>query len=333
MEWSGVRDLQTVQKMLQMILKDDRPIVLAMIVHVQGSAYRKEGSWMLLPEDGTQIGIISGGCLENDLQERAKKLFGIGQAEIVEYDLSAEDDSGWGRGAGCNGVVSVMIRDIDEQFRKCCRQIAVHLLKKEPVVFLQSMQDFSHSRSISMEDNENPFKQENIQPFQEKAGMKMLDGNSFYCQIIWPQPTLYIIGTGADARPLAQLASQAGYAIHLLDWRQSLCNARHFPMADSFQIGDIGFLIAEIQFSPLDSVVIMTHDYQLDVRILQRFKNIQVLYLGILGSKRRTERLLGGVIPKWIHSPVGLSIGADGPEEIAVSIVAELIALRRGKLT
>lgn len=184
-----------------------------------------------------------------------------------------------------------------------------------------------------MEDNENPFKQENILPFQKKVGMMTLDGNSFYCQIILPQPTFYIIRTGADARPLAQFACQAGYAIYLLDWRQSLCDARHFPMTDSFLIGDIGFLIAEIQFSPLDSVVIMTLDYQLDVRILQQFQNIQVLYPGILGSKRRTERLLGGAIPAWIHSPVGLSIGADGPEEIAVSIVVELIAVRRGKLT
>ena len=76
----------------------------------------------------------------------------------------------------------------------------------------------------------------------------------------------------------------------------------------------------------------MTHDFQLDVKLVQRLRDRQLLYLGILGSKKRTERLLGGEIPNWIHSPVGLSIGADGPEEIAVSIVAELIAVRRGKV-
>lgn len=152
-----------------------------------------------------------------------------------------------------------------------------------------------------------------------------------YFQLIWPRPALYIIGAGVDARPLARLAGNVGYAVHLFDSRSALCNEIHFPTAVSFQVGDTEKLIDNISLSPLDSVVIMTHDFQLDAKLMHRLRAHQLLYLGILGSKKRTERLLGEEIPNWIHSPIGLSIGADGPEEIAVSIVAELIAVRRGE--
>ena len=178
---------------------------------------------------------------------------------------------------------------------------------------------------------EIPFELNAITPFQNKVGQKRMGDEMIYFQLIWPQPALYIIGAGVDARPLARLAGNVGYAVHLFDWRSALCNEVHFPTAVSFQIGDVDTLIANIPFSPLDSLVIMTHDFQLDVKLMQRLRDRQLLYLGILGSKKRTDRLLGGVIPDRVHSPVGLSIGADGPEEIAVSIVAELIAVRRGK--
>ena len=104
-----------------------------------------------------------------------------------------------------------------------------------------------------------------------------------------------------------------------------------FHQRHAHHVGKIGKLIETLTFSPLDSVVIMTHDFQRDIDILRRLKEEELFYLGILGSKNRTERLLGGLIPNWIHSPVGLSIGADGPEEIAVSIVAELIAKKGGE--
>ena len=331
--------MQTIQKMIEIVLNIDQPVVLAMIVNVEGSAYRKEGSWMLFQEDGAQLGVISGGCLENDLRKRARELFKTGKAEVVQYDLSAEDDLGWGRGAGCNGVVSVLIRYIDLEFRQFLGLMHQKLLDKEPVLFIQSMNIFSDYGGITQSGNrygnwedEMPFQIDTTIPFKHKAGQELVRDKSVYVQFIWPKPILYIIGAGADARPLARLADNVGYAVHLLDWRQSLCNEIHFPTALSFRIGNVGKLVETIRFSPLDSMVIMTHDFQHDMTIIQQIRHTKLLYIGILGSKKRTQRLLGEDIPKWIHSPIGLSINADGPEEIAVSVVAELIAVRRRKI-
>ena len=331
--------MQSIQQIIEPILNDVQPVVLAMIVQVEGSAYRKEGTWMLLREDGMRKGIISGGCLENDLHNRAMKLFKTGKAEVVHYDLSAEDDLGWGRGAGCNGVVSVLVRDVDDEFRHFLNLIYKQLLKKEPIYLIQSMKNFDRYAYIDLRGNrfgswqlEFPFELDVTTPFENRAVQKCLYNEMVYFQLIWPRPALHIIGAGVDARPLARLAENVGYSVHIFDWRSELCNQVHFPTAVSLEIGDVDKLIANVHFSPLDSVVIMTHDFQLDVKLAQRLREHQLLYLGILGSKERTYRLFGGIIPNGVHSPVGLSIGADGPEEIAVSIVAELISVRRRKM-
>lgn len=330
--------METIQQLIEKILSDGRPAVLAMIVNVEGSAYRKEGAWMLIRENDSQIGVISGGCLESDLQSRARKLFNTGKAEIHRYDLSAEDDLGWGRGAGCNGVVTVMIRDINSKFRRAITFLNEQLLAKDPVTFIQSMDNFDmysfRSRNGEQYGDLDYVSQDEFSittPFQHIAGQKAVGDDTVYHQLLWPMPNLYIFGAGVDARPLAQLAARVGYAVHMLDWRESLCNEVHFPKAKSFQTGNVEKLIGNITFSSLDSVVVLTHDFQKDLMIMQQLRPSRLLYFGILGSKKRTLRLLGGEIPDWVRSPVGLSIGADGPEEIAVSIIAELIAVKRRK--
>ena len=129
-----------------------------------------------------------------------------------------------------------------------------------------------------------PFELEVTTPFENIAIQKCLYDEMCYFQLIWPRPALHIIGTGVDARPLAQLAENVGYAVHPFNWRNTLCNQAHFPTAVSFEIGDVDKLIANKQFSSLDSVVIMTHDFQLDAKLVQRLRERQLLYLGILGS-------------------------------------------------
>ena len=326
-----------VHELIKEVLIDSQPSALATIVHVEGSAYRREGACIVLKENHSRTGVLSGGCLESDLETRAQEIFNTGKTEMMRYDLSSEDDLGWGLGAGCNGVISVLVRDIDANFRHSLSILNAYLLKKHPVLFIQSMKDL-HKYMFLVPSGETfgnekfPIDFENIirstSPFHKFAKQIDFDNETYFVQLVWPKPELYIIGAGEDARPLARLAADTGYAVHMVDWREGLCSKLHFPSATAYHVGKIDKLIETLTFSPLDSVVIMTHDFQRDIEILQRLKEEELFYLGILGSKNRTERLLGGLIPNWIHSPVGLSIGADGPEEIAVSIVAELIAKR-----
>ena len=124
--------MEPIQQMIETLLNDSQPAVLATIVHVEGSAYRKEGAWMLIGDSNSQMGMISGGCIESDLHSRAQKLINTGKTEVVQYDYSAEDDVGWGRGAGCNGIVSVLIRDIDEKFRDTLTSLHKDLPQRIP---------------------------------------------------------------------------------------------------------------------------------------------------------------------------------------------------------
>ncbi|MBS4196925.1 XdhC family protein [Lederbergia citri] len=330
-------------EILNTLSEDNQPAVLAQIVNVDGSSYRKEGAWMLLKQDGTKIGLVSGGCLENDLKYRASELFYTGRAEIVQYDLSSEDDLSWGVGAGCNGVVSVLLRDIDENFRISVVWMKEQLTKMEPILYVQSMTQFDQyvffnkkiksSGHIPFEINEKFIeKLHTTPPFSHFAESTMLKKEPFFLQIIWPKPNLYIIGAGEDVRPFAHLAADMGYSIHILDWREAYVSEKYFPFAQSLLLGEPVQLLNEISLSKLDSIVIMTHDFQRDRKVLQCVKELQLFYIGILGSKKRSERLMGGEIPSWLHSPVGLKIGAEGPKEIAISIIAELIQSRRRKL-
>lgn len=323
-----------IPQLIETITKTEQAAVLAQVIHVEGTAYRKEGAWMCFLEDGSTIGILSGGCLESDLQIRAKELYHSGEVKQCKFDLSAEDDLGWGRGAGCNGVVTVLLRDVDDEFKECLHFLHDELQQKRPVKFIQSLEDEYKYQFSSASHKVGPLQieqvHESLQPYQQVAEQKWMEDELFYHQWIWPEPSLYLFGAGADARPFAQLASTVGYAVHICDWREALCTKVNFPTATSFKIGPIDKLLRQINFHSLDSVVIMTHDFQVDEQIVRRLQDTQLLYTGLLGSKKRTMRLVGNSIPAWLNSPIGLSIGAVGPEEIAVSIIAEMISIRRG---
>lgn len=329
-----------IHRLVREVLKDQQPSVFATIVNVDGSAYRKEGASIIMKHDESRIGVLSSGCLEKDLYFRAKKLFNTGKSEVYKYDLSAEDDLGWGVGVGCNGVISILVRDIDIKFRNALVTLDKHLSNKKPMLYIQSINQADNYLFMGTDgekfgnwQGDISFTIENFMissiPFSKFAERKIIDKETYFLQFLWPNPALYIIGAGEDARPLANLAVDTGYAVHVLDWREGLCSQQYFPFVESRRIGEITGLIDSAELSPLDSVVIMTHDFQRDQKIVERLQQMDLLYFGILGSKKRTERLLGGSIPSWIHAPVGISIGAEGPEEIAVSIVAELIAMRR----
>ena len=190
------------------------------------------------------------------------------------------------------------------KFRQSLTSEHKNLLAKDPVLFIQSMKDYekytftsNSTDAFGFWDKDNSWEWHDATPFLDVAGQKLIHEELYYIQLLWPQPNLYIIGAGADARPLAQFAKNTGYMVHLLDWRESLCQRKHFPSATSIQVGNIQHMLNEILFNPLDSVVVMTHDFQQDVAIVNRLKDMKFLYIGVLGSKNRTERLLDGPIP------------------------------------
>src|SRR5699024_423867 len=166
---------------------------------------------------------------------------------------------------------------------------------------------------------------------------------AYFTQIIHPKPNLIIFGAGLDSHPFAFFSKQSGFSVTIWDWRPSLLDKTVFPHIRLIHTESIEEAISRTGVGGRDYVVIMTHDFQKDKEILSHIIQMDGLhYIGICGPRRRTRRLMKGqkniktgksfrTIPPYIHSPIGLPISAEGPDEIAVSIVAELISVKREK--
>ncbi|MGD6842390.1 XdhC family protein [Bacillus infantis] len=319
---------------------EDVPMVLALIIHVVGSAYKKEGAAMLLMANGKRVGTLTAGCLEEDLAERAKVVFAKGKAEAVQYDLSSEDDLSWGQGTGCNGVITILLEPITKELRQNLLSFKEKLGEGKSVVRIIRLTDsFEPKGDLYIAEDGAEFGSCDI-PFtlQEDRKnpilLKDTEGGPdlFFVHPIFPVPHLYVFGAGEDARPLVSLAARTGFKVFVADWRPALCSPEYFPEAAGWIVGKAEEVLDQITFAKRDFAVIMTHQYEKDRKILAHIKDAPLSYIGVLGPARRTERLLGGRnFPEIIHSPAGLPIGAKGPEEIAVSIVGEMIQTLRSR--
>ena len=322
--------------------------VLATIIQVEGSAYRKEGTSMLVRKDGTQIGMLSAGCLEEDLAYRVEETRSQQISQSVVYDMRDEDDLSWGQGAGCNGVIRVLLEPVDDCHHEHLRKLKFQLDSGKRVTVIKKLtQDYKVSDYLFITDDQQffgkwhgavPSKIKNplskVYQTIPKSGVQFcpeLSAN-LYIHLFEPKPRLIVFGAGMDAVPLVRLASQTGFSVLVSDWRAALCKQEIFPDATQLVVGFPNEVLPKLQLSNRDSVIILTHHFQRDKELLRLFEGEKLRHLGILGSKSRTARLLEGKpIPPEISSPVGIAIGAEGPEEIAVSIVAELIQKQRMK--
>ena len=296
--------------------------VLATIIQLKGSAYLREGTSMLIKKDGTFTGIISAGCLETDLLHHSQRVFESKKAETIVYNLENNEDLDWGVSTGCNGVLYILLEYVD------------HKLKESLLCIKDTIAEGKESTYQRVLSNEwilldsyflskNSFEYESLRYSQTS--------NYVSTQKFSPKPRLIIFGAGSDVHPVVSLAVQTGFSVTVCDWRESLCNEHTIPEADQYIIGFPKEIEKQISFKKDDYVIIMTHNFQRDKEILSFIKNESLCYLGILGSRTRTAKLFDDDIPKNIHAPVGLSIGAIGPYEIAVSIIAELIHIKTSK--
>ncbi|WP_047477387.1 XdhC family protein [Bacillus siamensis] len=327
--------MDDIHRILDVIAASAKAKVLATIIKTEGSAYKKEGASMLILGDKTRVGMLSAGCLEEDLAERSEQVWAAGEPLIVRFDMSAEDDLYWGQGVGCNGALTVLLEPVKGELERNLMTVKTCLDEKKSVTRVKRFTEtLEPKEDLYIAEDGRVFgsgdmEQGCIQKLrQTEKGIKRDEHTSdlFFIHQMVPKPCLYVFGAGEDARPLVSLAARAGFHVTVIDWRPALCHHGHFPEAGHLIIGAPEEVIEGLSMTQRDFVVIMTHSFQKDQIILHTLKNKNVFYKGVLGPRRRTERLLGGAeIPEDIHSPIGLPIGAQGPEEIAVSIVGEMI--------
>ncbi|MCM3272808.1 XdhC family protein [Paenibacillus elgii] len=338
--------MEEIHRIFETIERTGLRSVLATITRVEGSAYRKEGTSMLFLEDGSQIGVLSAGCLETELAACVPDILEAGVSRRFVFDMQSSDPLSWGEGPGCGGVVHVTMEPVDDRFADHLCTLKHYLDQHIEVMLVKS---FASDGSVAaygfltgdrhlFGEWEGQFPRAFFDWMSSgdvrRSGMRFVSTmqSDVFVHTYYPKPRLIIFGAGPDARPLAAFAAAAGFSVVVSDWRPVLCDRRYFPDAESILLGFPEETMRMIECTPYDYAVVMTHHFQRDQQLARLLSERQLRYLGILGSKRRTERLLEGVtFPMKVHFPVGLAIGAEGPEEIAVSILAELIHRKNRK--
>jgi xanthine dehydrogenase accessory factor len=302
------------------------PAVLATLVAVAGSSYRRPGARLLVTTDGHRVGSISGGCLEEDILVRAQRVAATGRAELVTYDTSSENDLIWGVGLGCHGVVEVLLERVQPD-APWLSVLAANLAARRPtplaVVWRSPGGVTPLGTRLATE----------LPPLSAAA--------TVFHETIMPPPALLIFGAGDDAQPLAQLAQPLGWAVTIADPRAAFATAERFPTADRIIVAPAAELVARIAPDPGSLAVVMTHHYIHDVPILRDLLPLDLGYLGLLGPKKRAERILADLARDGLalspaqrarlHAPVGLDLGAETPAEVALSILAEIRATLGGR--
>ncbi|HLM02782.1 MAG TPA: XdhC/CoxI family protein [Pyrinomonadaceae bacterium] len=347
-----MRELQEILKKIS-ALQPGEKAVLATVVDVKGSSYRRAGARMLIGANGETIGTVSGGCLEADVLERAKKVLRTGEPEVFTYDTTAAEDSVFSLNMGCRGVVRVLLeaaRDnaifeflqIGARQRKACA-VAHLIAKSESFALPVGAKIFVGAETGSSGGEINPIIQNvfsdaadalaNNQRFSKiyEAGSERAE---FFIESVSPPLNLLLFGAGYDAIPLADFAKDLGWRVTLVDRRAARASAERFPRVDEIIISRAENLDENLFKDETSVAVLMTHNYEADREILHRLLNSSCRYIGALGPKKRTENLIaelrraGRIFDESalnrLYAPVGLDIGAESPEEIALAIVAEI---------
>ncbi|WP_053780568.1 XdhC family protein [Paenibacillus xylanivorans] len=326
--------------------------VLATAVKVEGHAYRKQGVSMLLTEEGTMYGSISPGCLESDLQARVDRVLDSQQLEFVEYDMRPEDDLSWGETIGCGGLIIVLLEPVWGELRSILSHMLTYFQSGSAVELTRSfynqytriyygvqLAENAESHTLSrlslvtiLSSESDVVTSEAEENYSQRVSLSEISRWDIPLQISTkyaPKPRLIIVGAGNDVIPVVRLGKSAGFRVVVADWRETLCTAERFPGVE-LVCGFPREVVPVLDIQSRDYIVLMSHQFPREREILELLEHRNYAYLGIMGSRTRTALLLNDLPPlKHLHSPVGLTIGADGPEEIAISIAAELIACKR----
>ena len=334
-------------------------MALATIVAVRGSTYRRPGARLLVPEEGSPVGNISGGCLEGDVADMARVVMDEGRARLAGWDLTADDDAVWGLGLGCNGAIEVFIEPA-EKAAEVAGALRVALEEERPISVVTVVES-SHAgvepgaRLVVRPDgtSDGSLGDATVDATAVSAAEELLqaersevralaDGVRAFVEVLDPPIRLVVCGAGHDAIPLVQAASVLGWNVTVVDDRPAFLTLGRFPEATGFAVVDEPEDAAKAAgVDERTFTVVMTHNFLKDKEYIRSLLGSPAAYIGMLGPGARTERLLmelrdegveaAGANRERIHGPAGLDLGGEGPEEIAESIVAEIVAVKRGR--
>ena len=328
---------------------DEDWLVLATIIATEGSTYRKPGAMMLISQDGSFEGLISGGCLEGDLLLRAAEVFASGTPTRVTYDMHAEDDLVWGLGLGCDGVIHLLLQRLEKasQFGFLEQLEASHQSRNAALLALVTQSDGTvpvgahgllDTSGISVGSPDLIDQLRGLSgtwPDWRSRIIRWNDdgaGESIVVQIP-VTPRILICGAGPDAVPLVGALVQLGWDIVVADHRPAFARADRFaPGCTVLQTRPEG-LGEAFDLTTVDAAVIMSHNLEHDSAYLGCLAPLDLSYIGVLGPQARRRRLadMTGLTGRRVYGPVGLDIGAELPASIALAVAAEIHAVLNGR--
>lgn len=334
---------------------------LATIVSVEGSSYRRPGARMLVCAQGTTTGMISAGCLESDVIEHAKLVIEAGAAKLVEYDTaSTSEEMAWGLGLGCNGVVRVLVEPLasDSLYIEALRRSCAGRPDAAPVsvatVYRAAPAERVPVGARLVIDEEGNVRHEKLSDGMAAriasevrsvscGGRGGIPSVEVFIETLLPPVPLVVFGAGQDALPVVELARGLGWRTEVVDPQARPASLSRFALADQVTLSRPEEVGAHVAITPRTMALLMSHNYSHDLVLLRFLLASPARYIGVMGPRKRTERMLkelAGAEERVrfedaslarLHSPVGLDIGANGPAEIALSIVAEMRAVLEGR--
>jgi xanthine/CO dehydrogenase XdhC/CoxF family maturation factor len=356
----SVKELKEIVIASDAALRNGQRVALASVVHLDGSSYRRPGARMLVTDEGEMTGAISGGCLEGDALRKAMHAISQGSNRLVTYDTPDEDDMSIGIQLGCAGVIQVLFEPVDvnqpdnpiELIRKAnaVRQASVlvtlfdlssrhaeqpgtcllmesdgRLTGDIPVAYLRD--EIIGEMTVVMQQKRSLFKE-----YRSSAG-----AITAFIEYLRPPVSLVVVGAGNDAIPMMQFAENLGWDVRIVDGRNTHARPERFVAACQVLVSKPEAVLDQIPIDERTVFVMMTHNYNYDMSMLKALMQTEVPYIGMLGPKKKLLRMLDdlkqdGFIPNdammsRVFGPSGLEIDAETPEEIALSIIAEIQAV------
>ncbi len=338
--------------------------VLATIVHLDGSSYRRPGARMLVLEDGQMIGAISGGCLEGDALKKALLTFTEKKSRLITYDTSDEDDSSIGVQLGCEGVIQVLFEYLDYTHPVNTVELLRTVVSKRQNSVLVTLYDLSNKKAnqtgACFLQAENGSIQGSLSSFINKESIQKniaevfetgssifaeyeVDGKPLqgFIEFFQMPVSLVVVGAGNDAIPLLQIADILGWEITVVDGRKTHAKTDRFINACQVLVSKPAAVLEQLTIDRRTCFVLMTHNYQYDLHMLKALLPLEIPYIGVLGPKKKLQKMLDQLASEGLnlkdelltklYGPTGLDIGAETPEEIASSIVSEIQAVLHQK--
>lgn len=333
------------------------PLVLATVTATRGSTYRKAGAQLLIGPGGRFEGLLSGGCLEGDLAERAASVLETGNPRLVSYEMSGEDDLVWGLGSGCEGGMDIWLVRLDpatnwEPFASVARRLAQRESVTYGLVFESAMPALpvgavawppgAGSLPPELPASVAGWIHAELATGEAPSAARVagLDDPRFrmFVATVVPPRELLILGAGPDALPVVEFAATLGWKVTLVDHRPAYADAVKFRRAKRVLVARPPELAESLDLSQFDAAVIMSHHLATDRAALAALAPASTPYVGLLGPSARRKRLLADLDPAAVamldgrlRSPVGLDLGGRDPASIALALVAELQAFFHGR--